>query len=79
MTAHAYVASVNILVHMLVLMPVLISQVWTRLKRSRSKSSNNSSFLMDISKESDRKLQDKLPVLSSYGKKNSDVTSESAL
>ena len=24
---------------------------------------------MDISKESDRKLQDKLPVLSSYGKK----------
>ena len=27
-TAHAYVASVNILVLMLVLMPVLISQVW---------------------------------------------------
>ena len=32
-TVHVLVASVNIPVLMLVLMPVLISQVWTRLKR----------------------------------------------
>ena len=31
-TVHAYVASVNILVLMFVLTPVVISQVWTRLK-----------------------------------------------